>query len=336
MTRTKPPNYSLFHSFPRFSCKSPAEEIERGFAILESILDIGLLLCPERLYFPLLENATENYNRGSFVHQKRICFTFVDCSEILRHAATFGSFSLEFDISTIRALGGMPVVYIPRPTSSEAITGFDFFFNNLVHQIRDVQTLLQELENINIAVSQANAQKLSQLEIPGQTPIDVSAVEFILRYLKGNKGDFKSMRGYLVGMSNVFYHADSARLGEYFLEMDLAYYRQMEWRIIAGLKYLTTSLDEALNDNDVIRLTGLDPFFSKLELTPQGKEVPKTALIRKASNFNGAPILECAKAVWVPDVAETMVREMFRKKGIRKEIRGLAYSKIMQVRASSK
>ena len=128
---------ALFHSFPRYSSKSVDQELDAGLATLRSIISVGLLLCPKTIFFPFSERAGRKKRDGSFVHQTRACFTYLRTSELKRHSAVFGSYSVEFDVGALRSVGAIPVVYMPQPVNPNTPGSYDYFANNLVHQLRD-------------------------------------------------------------------------------------------------------------------------------------------------------------------------------------------------------
>src|SRR5260370_19517816 len=83
----------LYHSFPRFSSYAPHQEINKGVEVIKSVIDIGLILSPETLYFPSCEaDANSADQDGSYAFQKRICFTYVREAELVNHCALFGAF----------------------------------------------------------------------------------------------------------------------------------------------------------------------------------------------------------------------------------------------------
>ena len=86
----------LFHSFPRITSRDKEEELELGWQILISVLDLGLLLTHERITYPVVRSNDVDTEFGSFVDQLRCCFTLLDEKELLDHASVFGAFSLEF------------------------------------------------------------------------------------------------------------------------------------------------------------------------------------------------------------------------------------------------
>ena len=85
----------FYHSFAR---RSPADENGYGkeLQILQSMLDVGLLLTPERIEFK--ERLRDgSYSEPATIFQKRICFTELSEEELPAHCTNFGEFSIEWD-----------------------------------------------------------------------------------------------------------------------------------------------------------------------------------------------------------------------------------------------
>src|SRR5262245_56796620 len=95
----------FYHSFPR-------RPSVNGLSILRSIIERGLLLTPEKFEFrePLDDGSS---SAPASIFQKRICFTELSPNELPAHSKLFGTFALEFDINTLRAMGAIPVFYVP-------------------------------------------------------------------------------------------------------------------------------------------------------------------------------------------------------------------------------
>src|SRR4051812_20832995 len=107
-------DFSFFHSFPRVRLNDASTEVATGLQVLQLMIDVGLLLCPEKLFFPVSEESRHTTD-GSYLFQKRACFTHIRHGEILNHASVFGAFALSFDVEQLRSLGAVPVIYMPQP-----------------------------------------------------------------------------------------------------------------------------------------------------------------------------------------------------------------------------
>jgi len=110
----------FYHSFPSRFIKEYDEAIEKGYKTLESIVDIGLLLTPEEVNWESHLGPIGAVRLR--IRQKRISFTFLEEKDIRDHMIKWGPFSLVFSFDSIRALGAMPLFYVPcvRNSSSDS------------------------------------------------------------------------------------------------------------------------------------------------------------------------------------------------------------------------
>jgi hypothetical protein len=100
----------FFHSFPYPNGNLDVKEMKKkGIKILNSMVDIGFLLTPEKIEWNKHLNTNDKLN----VNQKRFCMTYIEPSELEEHTKKFGIFSLQFDERVIENLGAMPVFYVP-------------------------------------------------------------------------------------------------------------------------------------------------------------------------------------------------------------------------------
>lgn len=141
----------FYHSFPRIR-NSGEDEIARAIQIVESVIDRGLLLTPERLEFrEELENGT--LSNPNYIIQKRMSFTELEPSELIQHSKTFGSFSFEWAPDTLIQMGAIPVFYVPL----KSIAGqHDALACSMLARLCDVQILLTRLEQLNTLVQQSS------------------------------------------------------------------------------------------------------------------------------------------------------------------------------------
>jgi hypothetical protein len=96
----------LYHSSPRIA---PLDELNVGWQVFLSVLDLGLLLTPEHITYPVVSHRDLDVRWGTFVDQLRCCFTLLDETELVDHAAVFGAFSVEFEVSDLRSMGAFPL-----------------------------------------------------------------------------------------------------------------------------------------------------------------------------------------------------------------------------------
>jgi hypothetical protein len=333
MTLSKDRHFALFHCFPRFSSEAPAAEVEAGIKVIKSAISIGLLLTPEWLYFPISELDALEEQSGSDAFQKRLCFTFIREEELVNHSAMFGSFAFEFEMATLRQLGAMPVMYLPQPVRRSDGTSFDHLANNIVHQIRDVATLLEEICDVEKVVSEAVRAGKKKLTLDRDTNLDVASLRFLIDFLRGNKGSFDDLLAYINILASLMYHVDSARISTYFRGIDLEYYRQMEWRIVSGLYTESIEIDRPLGAREKMNLTRIAPLFGKEMTTRDGKLLKIVDLTRAISRVNGKHILEYATRLWVPDIVEREVKALIRKAGLDLSVAPMPYATILELRS---
>lgn len=328
---------SFFHSFPRFSSAGPDDELRTGLLVLRSILASGLLLCPERIFFPFTERGTGGTSSGSFVYQTRASFTYLRKSEIFKHSCVFGAFSLEFDIAKLRRAGAIPVVYIPQPVTSNSRTGYDHFANNIVHQLRDASTLLSEIHDVMQHFEAADRGRLPEITVHENghcVALDVPSVHFILNYLRGEKGNLINIHSYLEAFANLFYHVDSAREHVYFRGVDLEYYRQMEWRIFSGLRIAQANLDRELSPREMEKFESISPFFKRPVEDKDGKSLPRSRLSRLIQLVDSRPFNHLIERIWTPDVSRQDVELILQEQGFSLPVSELSYSEIKRMRRS--
>ena len=132
----------LNHSFPRPRAGEPLRELfARGWGILRAIQRTGLILAPEVVEW------TTPVSIGSLspirILQQRICFTELHRSELPAHAERFGPYAIEFDVTTLRRSGALPVIYMPQALSEHdhlALLG-PLIVNHLGHIERTLRSL---------------------------------------------------------------------------------------------------------------------------------------------------------------------------------------------------
>ena len=139
----------FYHSFPRpRASETHSPTANRGWAIFQSMQKLGLVLAPE------LVKWDDPVGLGTpspiQVLQRRICFTELSPRELSGHSTRFGPFALEFDTTTLRRIGALPVIYMPQALSSQdhlAMLG-PFVVGHL-DQIRDSLRKLNDLDQLD-------------------------------------------------------------------------------------------------------------------------------------------------------------------------------------------
>ena len=102
----------FYHSFPRpRQGETDSETASRGWAVLQSMRELGLILAPEVVEWQTpVSLGTPSPTR---ILQRRICFTELSPQELCEHSTRFGPFALEFETTALRRIGALPVIYMP-------------------------------------------------------------------------------------------------------------------------------------------------------------------------------------------------------------------------------
>jgi hypothetical protein len=120
---------------------------------------------------------------------------------------------------------------------------------------------------------------------------------------------FELMVGILSLTQNLFYPTDDERHDD-----QLAYYRQREWRITAGMRVGGVQHGHLATDADKKRLLEIDPkFWSKEETDKDGtfRRVDQAYVI---DTFDGAPIAEVIERLIVPAECGSEAADLFGDK----------------------
>ncbi|ANB73630.1 hypothetical protein AYM40_15640 [Paraburkholderia phytofirmans OLGA172] len=299
----------FYHSFPRRQDKAGRTAVDQGLCILEGIRDFGILLTPEVIRW---QTQVQHGDRG-FVErvQRRACFTELAPSELPGHAETFGSFTLEFGYDTIRALGALPVTYVPkgeRNASDGSMLGTEL-----------ATTLLKAQAIVNVMA----AGEMSRVTMPYQGE-DVSPEMFVFKTLKSRNftvtserdvaspeakwaGTWASLAGTLDFLVNLFYPADDVRPNH---AGDLKYYRQREWRIVGRMDCDGEEVVRELSPDAVARMLAVDPaYFGK---PPRNSYDDKNVaeLTMAHTGIGGKSILQLASRILVPEEALGRARKI--------------------------
>jgi hypothetical protein len=300
----------LYHAFPR--SERAERELAVGWEVFSSFLTLGMLMTPEQIIYPAVSPQGVDISKGSQINQLRCCFTLLDESEVENHSCTFGAFALEFDANELRAIGALPVVYMPQPVrdASGRVYGPSIVANNIVHQLRDTAVLLQEIIKLRQHVEEHK-------NISGQTltlktgTITFQGIEVLLDYLLGSKVSFEYMLNGIQFLSSMFYHTDSARKETLLLESDLRYFLQREWRIVSGLMLI----DRELSVEEMIRLERMSEFFRQ-ELILGGAVYKRAKICRVIAQVNDSPFYNLVRKFYIPDVLMRDATQKFKEIGI--------------------
>lgn len=258
----KPPERYFYHSFPRRS--DGENEIDKGLQILKSIVDSGLLLTPEFTYWqePVSGGGLSKPVKNI---QKRACFTELAPSELKEHSAVFGRFALEFDIQILRQLGAMPVFYFPRASTEEV--GMESVGASLLCRTGEIQKLLNRFEKL-AAHTKETPYKSQILDVRNNktgeqqhTRTTIGGAQDLLMFLTNEIQPAWILAESLRALAGLFYPAEDLSYTNI-----MGYYRQREWRLVAGILNFGPNKTRKLSEEEIDCLLELDrDYFEKNE-----------------------------------------------------------------------
>jgi hypothetical protein len=304
----------FYHSFPRRK-GSEQLEIEKGLNILALIADLGLLLTPEVVRWAAA--TMDGPPRVERNVQTRVCFTELMVKELEAHADIFGRFALEFKVETVRAMGAMPVFYVPRSTQPNDPNG-EAFGPTLVTQIMDAKNLLHRVAALGDYVAaplkesfeyqvhfaeNSEANRGFMLE-PGNT-------RSVLASLTYGLSPPKMLRDAMMGILNLFYPADDHH--DPTQPKLMAYYRQREWRITGILVRNGVDQMRHLTKKEFAALEKVDlQLFTREIDEPLGRQ-PFWHLCLVYPMLKGKRIIDVASRVIVPEAALAQAKALLVK-----------------------
>jgi hypothetical protein len=301
----------FYHSFPRRG-RDGSQATSKGLAILQSIIRSGLLLTPEKIeWTEFLQDGTQSPSIQMF--QKRICFTELAPLELAEHARAFGPFAVEFSIENLRLLGGIPVFYLPKPSTRER--DLEGIASALVARLADVQQLLTRLTELARLV-QMRADKSELLNVTrngtvvGVTRCNIGGAEDLLRILSFQIQPPQELLNAIRALASFFYPTENLTYTG-----PLAYYRQREWRIIGNMvrRGVQVARDLTPEEKDILYQIDRD-FFELAMVFPTG-EYRRADQCLYFSELVDTPILGRARRVIVPDDAKAEAENLLRQHG---------------------
>lgn len=299
----------FFHSFPRPRAnENAASTLERGLRILNNIHENGLVLSTEQVTW---KQPTQGDDRIVQIPQTRACFTELSLPELNRHAVSFGPISIEFELSVLRNMGAIPVIYIPQALQE----GLSALGASIVAQLGDAEYTLRLLHSFdqfrdpNYCAEMARQQGYKDVlpSIPESVNVKIaddkplvsvpmSHLGNILDAISYKNAPFDMMANILSAIQSLFYHTDDERHSEI-----LSYYRQREWRIISGIGTVDGGkLDSELSNAEKFALMEDDPRFWGRIVTRRDYEAPRVEWARIIRSVNGHPFHFSIRKVYVP------------------------------------
>ena len=309
----------FYHSFPRrWQGETQNETTSRGWAILRSMKELGLILAPEVVEW----HAPVSLGTPSPIQvlQRRICFTELSPQELSQHSMRFGPFALEFQTIALRRIGALPVIYMSQALSEQdhlALLG-PFVVGHL-RQIRGTLERLAQLgqyddpaylHNLGASVVADDCVvTLRNVDESGDTvqefQVPWKAIRDLLRFVGFETAPFDAMTGVTSIVQALFYPTDDDHH-----DQELAYYRQREWRITADYHMNGSPRGRSLQDEEKELLLELDESFWKGNTHPSNP-IPRVdealALVQPAP----AELLDKATRIIVPDEFSDQAREIF-------------------------
>jgi hypothetical protein len=319
--------HHFFHSFPRQRQGEARDaHLQRGMRILDAMFDVGLALAPERIIFrqPVIGGHKE------FEHlQSRLCFTELPEDALPDHSARFGPFALRFDIDTLRRQGALPTIYIPQQIEGDR--GLSAVGASLVAHLNYARKTLDQLhnlahncqENVMLALAKQNdpnvnsvspdaVAKLNNVDEAGNVvatyEMPIKHVRQFLDFTGYNNAPYADMANAIRLVENLFYPTD-----DQIHDAALSYYRQREWRIIAGFG-VPNHGDQArdLTQPERERLIAVDAAFWARQMQHEGQQfqrIERAKLIPANGHWN---ILRRANGIVCPASLAREVETRFK------------------------
>lgn len=217
-------------------------------------------------------HADGSPNRTSEVLQQRVCFTELRPSELGGHAAKFGRFAIEFRVPVTKALGAIPVFYIPRAVGD--VQGAEWAANVMVMQLQDAYVLVLRLAGLTEGVRQAAPDENIIRRTLGFTEsgfkefdLDIASAKHVFEIPTYALTSPAMLAPAFEAAMRYFVPADDLRQHE-----ELGYYREREWRIAANVAMGGKALLQEPSQDLIDRLKALDPdFFARKFHASQGE-----------------------------------------------------------------
>jgi hypothetical protein len=318
---------NFYHSFPRIRPHDSRQQtISVGLAILRTIRQLGLILAPELLEWH--QSLANGAYRTIILRQSRICFTELAREQVEAHGKRFGPFSLEFRIDTLRRLGALPVIYMPQQLRDDR--KFSTIGATVVAELSDIRYTIQQLHQLS-QVSDPNrvlasrppgsatgvAEDFSiilrnvdpEKNVVSEKQVSAKSISDTLNYIGYRNAPFDPMDGVLSFVQSLFYPADDV-LHDGLLE----YYRQREWRLVAGAIVDQNLQSRTLTEAEKSTLLGIDQRFWGKVLSDgkiSSRRVDDAQVIEKSDDKH---VSELIHSVIVPKEAYDDAKAIFGEK----------------------
>ena len=310
----------FYHSFPRpRQSETHSETASRGWAILRSMKELGLVLAPEVVEWRTpVSIGTPLPTR---LLQRRICFTELSQQELSEHSRRFGPFALEFETTALRRLGALPVIYMPQALTEQdhlALLGpiVVSYLGHIRHTLEKLNRLGQfdnpaYLENLG-ATRLADDAKVN-LENQDESGVIVekfqvpwSAIRDLLNYIRFENAPFDAMVGATSIAQALFCPTDDDHH-----DQELGYYRQREWRITADYYVNGSPRGRNLKDPEKKLLRELDDSFWGRELIHNNESFHRVDKALALVQPTAPELLGQATRIIVPDNFADQASQVF-------------------------
>jgi hypothetical protein len=308
----------FYHCFPQWigsQKQSPQASYDSALRVLSLMFRWGLLLTPEEIIFQGESYTDEEPAPSLPIVQKRLCFTELSEDELPNHAQIFGPIALEFDQSTLRRIGGMPVIYIPQSVSENPDHAkFGLLGQTFVYRLVEIYQLLSDLAEIDVYMKQLPASEVSvtlehakrgcQLEYP------TGLLRHFLENLTYKRQPLTQLASALRIFACLFYPTDASSRQLEEGDGRLSYYREREWRLVSDLHFDGKPLDEELPFDAI---TEISKVLSGSFCPYNGHKLDGPNFTRGCKiirTFCERPIMNSIRRILVPGEISERVEEM--------------------------
>jgi hypothetical protein len=316
---------AFFHCFSR---RREPDGFSREFSVLEGILSAGLLLVPEVVVLPGEFFGAGKRGRSIQFIQRRFSLTLLTEDKLQPHCARFGPFAVELTPSSARALGAIPVIYLPQPTPGVHESVLDSIGSTLLYRLREIFFVLADLSTLSSQVHGALDDDVVNLQAPTGPARQVSAraTKNILEMLESNKQPFADLAASVQALMHLFYPTDkSLRDTDDFL-LNLFYYQQKEWRIFSDVLIGLSRQERPLSTSEKGQLIEQDAFFAEIidTIDPINNSTvprPRCDLCKILERVDGRPVFSYFDRIWVPEMAVERATKLIRGYGCSADVR---------------
>lgn len=275
-----------------------------GIEILTCIRDFGLLLLPESIEWS--QPVTNQPPRTFPVVQPRVCFTDLSPAELPEHGQKFGHFALEFEVETVRQLGGMPVFYIPQRGGGVGTSLLAILFD--ARAVVDRAAALHGILNGNAPVTERIAFTTGFARNPQDNstfPIHAEESKLLLKALDHQTTPWPMLSEGMGALLNFFYPADDT-----IHDKPLQYYQQREWRIACGFAIDGVDVLRRPTENEARRISQIDEQFFLRPIETDHGSVARLSRSLVHPGLSGNTILQMTRRLVAPRSAVEQTREL--------------------------